>query len=186
MKYSTSGFPVLRKFAQTQVHWVSDNNQTSHPLLFPSPLSLNLSQHQALFQWVSSWHEMAKAASASVLPMTIQGWFPLGISLLSKVLSRVFSNTSSKPSILWHSAFFMVQLPHVYMTNGKTIALIRRTFVGKVISLLFNMLFRFVIAFLPRNKHLLISWPQSLSAMILEPKKTKSVTVSTFIPIYLP
>ena len=79
----------------------------------------------------------------------------------------------------------MAQLSHVYMTNGKTIALTRRTFVGKVMSMLFNMLLRFVIAFLPRSMHLLISWPQSLSAMILEPKKMKCVTVSIFSPTYL-
>ena len=79
-----------------------------------------------------------------------------------KGLSRVFSNTSLKASILWHSAFFMVHLSHPYMTPGKTTALTIWTFVGKVMSLLFNMLSRMVIAFLPRNKHLLISWLQSL------------------------
>ena len=100
------------------------------------------------------------SASASVLPVNIQDWFPLGltglISLQSKGLSRVFS--SSKASILQRSAFFTVQLSHPSMTTGKTIALTRWTFVGKVMSLLFNMLSRFVIAFLPRSKHLLISW----------------------------
>ena len=80
----------------------------------------------------------------------------------------------------------MVQLSHPYMTTGKTIALTRQMFVGKVIFLLFNTLFRFVIAFLPRNKLLLISWLQSLSTLILEPRKMKSDTVSTFSPIYLP
>ena len=85
-----------------------------------------------------------------------------------KGLSRVFFNTSSKASVLWHSAFFIVQLSHSYMTTGKTIALTRRTFVGKVMSLLFNMLSRLVITFLPRSKHLLISWLQSPSAVILE------------------
>ena len=81
---------------------------------------------------------------------------------------------------LQHSAFFMVELSHPYITTGKTIALIRWTFVDKAISLLFNMLSRLVIAFLPRSKHLLISWLQSPSAVILEPKKIKSVTVSIF------
>ena len=85
---------------------------------------------------------------------------------------------NSKASILWHSTFFIVQLSHPYMTTGKTIALTRQTFVGKVISLLFNMLSRLVIAFLPRSKCLLISCPQSPSAVIWEPKKIKSVTVS--------
>ena len=85
---------------------------------------------------------------------------------------------SSKASILWHSAFFMVQLSYPNMTTGTTIALTRRTFVGKVMSLIFKTLSRFVITFLPRSKHLLISWLQSPSAVILEPKKRKSVTVS--------
>ena len=85
---------------------------------------------------------------------------------------------SSKASIVRHSAFFMVQLLHPYMTTGKTIPLTRWTFVGKVMSLLFNMLSKLVLAFLPRTKHLLISWLQSPSAVTLEPKKTKSFTVS--------
>ena len=111
------------------------------------------------------------------------------ISLQSKVLSRVFSSTTSpvpKTSLLQHSAFFMIQISHPYITTGKTIALSIRTFVGKVMSVLFNMLSSFVIAFLPRSKRLLISWLQSLSTVILEPKKIKFVTVSTFSPIYLP
>ena len=89
---------------------------------------------------------------------------------------------SSKASILQHSTFFIVQLSHPYMTTGETTALTRWAFAGKVMSLLFNMLYRFVIAFLPRSKHLLISWLQSLSAVILEPKKIKSVTVSIVSP----
>ena len=87
---------------------------------------------------------------------------------------------SSKASILLRSAFFIAQLSHPYMTTGKTIALTRRTFVGKVMFLLFNMLSRLVIAFLPRSKHLLISWLQSPSSGVLELKKIKSVTVATF------
>ena len=97
-------------------------------------------------------------------------------------LQSLLQHHSSKAYILWHSAFFMVQLSHPYMTTGKIIALTRQTFVGKVTSVLFNMLSRFAIAFLPRSKHLLISWLQSPSAMILEPKKIKSVTVSTVSP----
>ena len=88
----------------------------------------------------------------------------------------------SKASILWHSAFFIAQLSHPYMTTGKTIALTKWTFVGKVMTLLFNVLSRFVIAFLPRSKRLLISWLQSPSAVILEPEKIKSDTVSTVSP----
>ena len=105
----------------------------------------------------------------------------------SKGLSRVLlQHHSSKASILQHSTFFIVQLSHPYMTTGKTIALTTQTFVGKVMSLLFNMLSRFIIAFLPKSKHLLISWLQSPSAVILEPNKMKSVTVSIFSLVYLP
>ena len=89
---------------------------------------------------------------------------------------------SSKGSIIWHLAFYMVQLSHLYMTTGKNIALTRWTFIGKVMSLLFNMLSRFVIAFLLRSKRLLSSWLQSPSAVILEPKKIKSVIVSIVSP----
>ena len=93
-------------------------------------------------------------------------------------LKSLLQHHSSKASILWHLAFFTVQLSHLYMTTGKTIALTRQTFFGKVMSLLFNMLSRLVTAFLPRNKRLLISWLQSPSAVIWEPKKIKSGTVS--------
>ena len=95
----------------------------------------------------------------------------LDLLAVQGTLKSLLQHHSSKASSLRHSAFFTVQLSHPYMTTGKTIALTRRTFVGKVISLLFNMLSRFVIAFLPRSKHLLISWLQSPSAVILEPKK---------------
>ena len=98
-------------------------------------------------------------------------------------LKGILQHYSSKASVLLHSAFFMVQLSHPYVTTGKTIALTKWTFIGKVMSLLLNMLSRLVIAFRPRHKRLLISWLQWPSAMILEPKKIKSVMVS---PIYLP
>ena len=108
------------------------------------------------------------------------------ISLQSKGLSRVFSNTTvQKHPFFGAQLSFIVQFSHPYMTTGKTMALTRWTFVGKVMSLLFNMLSRLVIAFLPRSKHLLISWLQSPSAVILEPPKIKSATVSTVSP-YLP
>ena len=97
-------------------------------------------------------------------------------------LKSLLQPHSSKASIRWHSAFFTVQLSHPYMTTGKTIALTRRTFFGKVMSLLFNMLSRLVITFLPRSKRLLISWLQSPSAVILEPPKIKSDTASTVSP----
>ena len=126
-----------------------------------------------LFAWGGL--SIGVSASTSVLPMNTQDWAPLGwtgwISLQSKGLSRVLQHHSSKASILRHSAFFTVQLSHPYMTIGKTIALTRWTFVGKVMSLLLNMLSRLVITFLPRSKRLLISWLQSPSAVILETKK---------------
>ena len=95
---------------------------------------------------------------------------------------NLLQHHSSKASILWHPAFFMVQLSHLYMTAGKTIALTMQTFFGKALSLLFNMLSKFVIALLPKSKHLLISWQQPPSAMILQPRKTKSVTISIVSP----
>ena len=97
-------------------------------------------------------------------------------------LKSLLKHYSSKVSILQHSAFLIIQLSHPYMTSGKIIALTRWTFIGKVMSLLFNMLSRLIIAFLPRSKRLFISWLQSLSALILEPKKIKSVTVSIVFP----
>ena len=107
-------------------------------------------------------------------------WFDL--LAVQGTLKSLLQHHSSKASIFWCSAFFMVQLSHLYMTTGKTIALTRQIFVVKVMSLLFNMLSRSVIAFLPRSKHLLISWLQSPSAVILEPKKIKSVTISIIPP----
>ena len=106
------------------------------------------------------------------------GW--LDLLAVQGTLKSLLQHHSSKASTLQCSAFFIVQLSHPYMTIGKTIALTRRTFVGKVVSLLFNMLSRLVKVFLLRSKHLLISWPQSPSAVIFEPKKIKPVTVSIF------
>ena len=106
----------------------------------------------------------------------------LDLLAVQGTLKSLLQHHSSKASILQCSAFFMVQVSHPYMTTGKTIALTIWTFVGKMMSLLFNMLSRFVIAFLPRSKLLLISWRQSLSTVILKPKKRKSGTVSTFFP----
>ena len=133
---------------------------SSHLQSFPPSGSFQMSQ---LF--ASGGQSIGVSALASVLPMNIQDWFPLGctgwISWKFKVLSRVLQHHSSKISILRHSAFFTVQLSHPYMTFGKTIALTRWTFVGNVMSLLFNMLSSLVITFLPRSKHVLISWLQS-------------------------
>ena len=140
-----------------------------------------------LFAW--GGQSIVVSASESVLPMNTQDWSPLGwtgwISLQSKGLSRVFSDTTcSKASIFQRSDFFTVQLSHPYITTGKTIALTRQTFVGKVISLLFNMLSRLVIAFLRSSKCLLISWLQSPFAVILEPQKIVSHCFHCH-PIYL-
>ena len=166
---STSSFLIrhhLLGFAQTRVHWVGDTIQPSHPLS-PSFLAFNLSQHQGLFQWVCFSHQVAKAldgtsASGSVLPMNIQGWFPLGltglISLQTKELSRVFSSITVQKHWFFGTRPSLLSSSHICTcTTGKTIALTIWTFVGKVMSVLFNTLTRFVIAFLLRSKHLLIS-----------------------------
>ena len=104
----------------------------------------------------------------------------LDLLAIQETLKSLLQHHSSKASIVWHSAFFIVQLSHPYVTTGKTIGLTRQTFVGKVMSLLFNMLSRLVIAFLPRSKCLLISWLQSPSAVILEPKKTKKLKRASY------
>ena len=150
MDCTTPGFPVLHYLlviAQIHVQWVDDAVQSAHPLSPPSPAVFNLSQHQGLFQWVGSLHQWPKywSFSFNISPSNeYSGWFPLGwtglISLQSKGLSSLLQHHSLKASILWCSAFFMVQLSHLYMTTGKTIALTRQTFVGKMMSLLFNML----------------------------------------------
>ena len=185
----------LLELTQTHVHRVGDAIQPSHPPLSPSPPAFSLSQHQGLFKWVSSFHQVAKiigvSASASVFAMNIQDWFPLGligwISLQSKGLSKsLLQHRCSKASILWSSAFSMVLLSHPYMTTGKTVALTRWTFVGKVMSLLFNMLSRLVMAFLPRSKHLLISWLQSPSAVIFGAPQNKVCHCFHCFPNYLP
>ena len=118
-----------------------------------------------------------------VLKKTLESpWDWLDLLAVQGTLKSLLQHHSSKASILQHSAFFIVQLSHPYLTIGKTIALTRWTSVGKVMSLLFNILSRLVIAFLPRSKCLLISWLQSPSAVILEPPKIKFVTVSTVSP----
>ena len=137
----------------------------SHPLLPPSPLAFNLSQHQGLFQWVSSSHQVAKVLEFQLQHPFFQWIFrigsPLGltdlIALLSKGLSRVFFSTTIRKHLLQCSAFFMIQLSYPHMTTGKN-KFYYVTFVGKVISLLFNTLSRFVIAFHPRNNGLPISF----------------------------
>ena len=157
----------LPEFAQTHVHQVSDAIQPSHPLLSPSPPAFNLFQHQGLFQWVSYFPSVSQnigaPISVSVLPMNSglisfrTDWFDLVWSgAVQWTLKSLLQHHSPKTSILQLSAFFIVQLSHPYMTTGKTITLTRQTFVGKVISLLFNMLSSLLIAFLSRSNCLLI------------------------------
>ena len=178
MNRSTPGLPVhhkLPEFTQTHAHRVGDAIQPSHPLSAPSPPAPSPSPASGSFPVSQpfTWggQSIGVSASASVLPMNTQGLSPSGwtdwISLQSKGLSRVFSNTTVQKH-----QFFSAQLSLQSNSNtGKTIALTRWTFVGKVMSLLFNMLSRFIITFLPRSKHLLISWLQSPPAVILKPKK---------------
>ena len=193
MNRSTPGLPVhnqLPQFTQTPVHRVSDATQPSHPPSSPSPPAPNPSQYQSLFQWVNSSHEVAKVLEFLLYHHSFQRNRRahllqnelVGLLAVQGTLKSLLQHHSSKASILRRSAFFTLQLLHPYMTTGKTIALTRRTFVGKVMSLLFNMLSRLVITFLPRSKRLLISWLQSPSAVILEPRKIKSDTVSTVSP----
>ena len=135
------------------------------PLLFlpPIPPSIRVSFNESTLpmRWPKYWSFSFSIIPSKKIPGLISFRMDWWISLQSNGLSRVFSNTTVQASILQRSAFFTVQLSHPYMTTGKTTALTRQTFVGKVVSLLFNMLSRLVITFLPRSKHLLISWLQS-------------------------
>ena len=188
MDCSTPGFPCLSLSPE-----VFSNSCTlsrwCHPTIsssvtpFSCPQSFPVSG--SLSSFISGGQSNGASASASILPVNIQGLFPLGltslISLQFKGLWRVLQHHSSKASVLRCSAFFMVQLSHPYVTTGKTIALTRQTFVTKLMSLLSNTRSRFVIAFLPRSIAFL-SWLQSPSTVILEPKETKSVSVSIVFP----
>ena len=158
-------------------------SQWCHPIIsspvIPFPPGFNLSQHQGLFQWVSSLHHVAKywSFSFNISPSNEYSglisfrmdWFDL--LAIQGTLKSLLQHHSSKAPILWDPAFFIVQLSHPYMTTGKTIALTRWTLVGKVMSLLFNMLSRLVTTFLPRSKHLLISWLQSHLQWFWSPPK---------------
>ena len=139
-----------------------------------------MSESVLCIRWLKYWSfsfNISPSNEYSGLISFTMDW--LDLLAVQGPLKNLFHHHSSKASVLWHSAFFTVQLSHPCMTTGKTIALTRWTFVGKVMSLLFNMLSRLVITFLPRRKRLLISWLQSQSAVILEPPKIKSDTVST-------
>ena len=158
-----------------------------HPLLllpsiFPS-IRVFPNESALCIRWPKYWSfsfSISPSNDYSGLISFRMDW--LDLLAVQGTLKSLLQHHSSKTSILQHSAFFIVQLSHTYLTTGKTIALTRLTFVRKVMSLLFNMLSRLVIAFLLRSKHLLILWLQSPSAVILEPKKIKSVTVSIVSP----
>ena len=178
----------LPEFAQIHVHWVG--YLSNHLILCcpPSSFTFNLSQHWDHFQWVGFLHQVAK-----VLELQLQQQFFheysglisfridwLDLLAVRETLKSVLQHHGLKASVLWHSAFFMDQLSHLYLTSGEYIALALQNFVDKVMSLLFNTLSRFAIASIPRSKGLLIPWLQSPSAVILEPKERKLVTASTF------
>ena len=166
MDCNTAVFSVLHylpEFAQIHVHWVSDAIQPSHPLSSPSPLALTLSQHQGLFQWAGSSHQVAKILVFQLQHQSFQWIFRIDFlqdwlvwSGYPRALKCLLQNHSLKASVLQGSAFFTVQLSHSYMITGNAIALTLQIFVSKVMSLLLNTLSRFVIAFLPKDKRLLI------------------------------
>ena len=169
MNYSIPGHPVhhqLSEFTQTHVHWVSDAIQSSHPRcpllllssIFPS-IKVFSNDSDLCIRWPKDWSfsfNISPSKEYSGLISFRIDW--LDLLAVQGTLKSLLQHHSSKASIVWCSAFFIVQLSYPYMTTEKTIALTRRTFVGKVMCLLFNMLSRLVIAFLPRSKCLLISW----------------------------
>ena len=174
MNHSTPGLPVhhqLPEFTQTHVHWVTDAIQLSHPchpllLLASIPLSIRVFSNESTLRmrWPKYWSFSFSISPSNEHPGLIScrmDW--LDLLAVQGTLKRLQQHHSSKASIFQCSAFFTVQLSHPYMTTGKIIALTRWTFVCKVMSLLLNMLSRLVITFLPRSKHLLISWLQSPS-----------------------
>ena len=192
MNCSTPPLPVhyqLPEFTQTHVQRVSDAIQPSHPLwspfhLPPIPPSIRVFSNESTLRkrWPKYWSFSFSISLSNEHPGLISLWMELlDLLAVQGTLKSLFQHHSSKASVLQCSAFFTVQLSHPYMTTGKTIALTRWTFVGKVISLLLNMLSRLVITFLPRSKRLLISWLQSPSAVILEPPKIKPDTVPLFL-----
>ena len=200
MDCSTPGLAVhwqLLEVTQTQVHWVGDAIQPAHPLSCPSPPAFNLSQHQGLFKWVSSLHQVVKdwSFSFSICPSSEYSgpisfrmdWLDLLAvqgTLKTTPPTPYLYHHSSKAAILLLSVFFIVQLSHPYMTTGKAIALTRWTFVGKVMSLLLNILSRLVITSLLRSKCLLVSWLQSPSAVTLQPPQNKVCQFPMFPHLY--
>ena len=188
---SMVGLPVpyhLPEFEEFHVHFIGDTIQPSHRLT-PSS-ALNFSQHQGLsnelfvrIRWPKYWSfsfNISPSSEYSGLISLKIDWFDL--LAVQRTFRSLLQHYSLKALVLWCSAFFMVQLSQPYVTTGKTIGLTIWTFVGRIISLLFNTLPRFVIAFLPRSNYLLTLWLQSLSVVILEPKKRNFITLPTFSP----
>ena len=191
---STPVLPVhhqLLELTETHVHWVDDGIQTSHPhlpLLHPSSIfpSIRVFSNESVLhiRWPKYWNfsfNISPFNKHSGLISFRMDWFDLLAG--QGTLKSLLQHHSSEASILQHSAFFTVQLWHPYMTTGKTIALTRRTFVGKIMFLLLNMLSKLVTTFLPRSKYLLISWLQSPSALILEPRNWHCFH---YFPMYFP
>ena len=185
------GFPVhdqLPELVQTHAHRVGDVNLIlCHLLLLPPSIfpSITVFSNKSIFRisWPKYWSFSFSVSSSSEYSGLISfrmDW--LDLLAVQGTLKNLLQHHSSKASIHWCSAFFIVQLSHPYMTTGKAIALTRQTFVSNVMSLLFNMLSRLVIAFLSRSEHLLISWLQSPSSVILESKKIKFFTFSIVSP----
>ena len=190
MNRSTGGLPVHHQLLSSPKLMFTESVMPSNHLILYCPLLLLPSIFPSIrvftnesalrIRWPKFWSfsfNISPANEHSGLISFRIDW--LDLLAVQGTLKSLLQHQSSKASILWRSALFTVQLSHPDMTTGKTIALTRQTFVGKVISLLFNMLSRLVITFLPRSKHLLISWLQSPSAVILEPPKIRSDTLST-------
>ena len=202
MNHTMPKLPVhyqFPEFTQTHVHRVSDAIHPSHPLSSPSPplsssspdpfppsIRVFSNESTLCMRWPKCWSFSFSISPSKEIPRLISfrmDW--LDLLAVQGTLKSLLQHHTSKASILQCSAFFTVRLSHPYMTHGKTIALTRWNFVGKVMSLLSNMLSRLVITFLPRSKCLLISWLQSPSAVILEPRNTVWHCFHCF-PIYFP
>ena len=186
--------PIISSQSLLKLMSIESVMPSNHLILSsPTPPTFSISEHRIFssesvlhIRWPKYWSfslNISPSNEYSGLISFRMDW--LDLLAVEGTLKSLLQHHSSKASILWCSAFFMVQLSHPYMTTGKTIALTRWTFVSKVMSLVFNMLSRLVIAFLPRSKHLLISWLQSPSAVVLEPQKTVCHCFHCF-PIYLP
>src|SRR5574337_781595 len=192
MNRSTPDLPITNSWSSLSLMSIKSVMPSSHlilcrPLLLlpPIPPSIRVFSNESTLcmTWPKYWSFIFSISPSNEHPGLVSfrmDW--LDLLAVQGTLKSLLQHHNSKASILRHSAFFIVQLSHLYMTTGKTTALTVQTFADKVMSLLFNTLSRLIIAFLPRSKRLFISWLQSPSAVILEPEKIKSVTVSTVSP----